>query len=59
MVKCIGLYPRVQVDTTGGGVVSQSGAIGLLEAARASGLDRALSTALAPWHKPMVVHDPG
>jgi hypothetical protein len=37
-VKRIGLYPRVQVDTFGTAVVSQSGGLGLVEAARASGL---------------------
>jgi hypothetical protein len=58
-VKRIGLYPRVQVDTFGMGVVSQSGGLGLVEMVRASGLDRALSAALARWRKPMAIHDPG
>jgi hypothetical protein len=58
-VKRIGLYPRVQVDTFGTAVVSQSGGLGLVEAARASGLDRALSMALSRWRKPMAIHDPG
>ena len=31
----------------------------LVETVRAAGLDRALSTALAPWRKPMARHDPG
>jgi hypothetical protein len=46
-VKCIGLYPRVQVDTNGTGVVSQAGGVLLVETARAGGVDRALSTASA------------
>jgi hypothetical protein len=58
-VKRIGLYPRVAADTNGAGVVSQGGGVALVETARASGLDRALSTALARWRKPMAVHDPG
>jgi hypothetical protein len=58
-VNSIGLYPRVQVDSNGSGVVSQSGAVVLVEAARAAGLGRGLSTALAPWCKPMARHDPG
>jgi hypothetical protein len=31
----------------------------LAEAVRKSGLDAAISAALAPWHKPRVVHGPG
>ena len=58
-MNSIGLYPRVQVDSNGSGVVSQSGAVLLVEAARAAGLGRGLSMALAPWCKPMARHDPG
>jgi hypothetical protein len=58
-VKRIGAYPRVQADTNGTGVVSQGAGVALVETARAAGLDRALSTALARWRKPMAVHDPG
>jgi len=58
-VKNIGLYPRVHADTNGAGVVSQAGGVALVETARAAGLDRALSTALARWRKPMAIHDPG
>jgi hypothetical protein len=39
-------------------VVSQAGGVLLTEAVRAVGLDRALSTALAPWRAPNAVHDP-
>jgi hypothetical protein len=59
MVKRIGLYPRVQADTFGAGVVSQSGGVALIETVRAAGLDRALGGALARWRKPMAMHDPG
>jgi len=57
-VKNIGLYPRVQADTAGTGVVSRAGALALVETVRAAGLDGVLSVALAPWRKPMAVHDP-
>jgi hypothetical protein len=52
------MYPRVQVDTAGAGVVSQAGAVTLLETVRVSGLDVALREALAPWRKPTAVHEP-
>jgi hypothetical protein len=57
-VKRIGLYPRVQADTNGAGVVSQAGGVALVETVRAAGLDQALSTVLARWRKPMAIHDP-
>jgi hypothetical protein len=40
-------------------VVSQAGAVLLIETARKSGLDEAISAALTPWRKPRAVHDPG
>jgi hypothetical protein len=52
------LYPRVGVDAAGSGVVSQAGGVTLVEALRVSGLDAALSQALARWRKPAAVHDP-
>ena len=58
MKKRTGLYPSVQVDAASCGVVSQAGGVGLLETARVSGLDRLLSTGLAPWRAPRAVHDP-
>jgi hypothetical protein len=54
-----GLFPRVRVDASGSGVVSQAGGVLLVETIRASGLDLALSTALRPWCKPTARHDPG
>jgi len=38
--------------------VSQAGAVLLLDTVRAVGLDRELSSVLAPWRKPLAVHDP-
>ena len=40
-------------------MVSQAGSVLLVETARKTGLDRALSAALAPWRKPRAVHEPG
>ncbi len=59
MKKRIGCYPRVRVEGGGRGVVSQAGAVLLVEIARKAGLDQATSAALAPWRRPRAVHDPG
>ncbi len=59
MSKRGGSYPRVRVEGGGRGVVSQSGAVLLVETARKAGLDAAISAALAPWCKARAVHDPG
>lgn len=39
-------------------LVSHAGSVLLLEAVRATGLDRELGRALAPWRRPGVIHDP-
>jgi hypothetical protein len=39
-------------------VVSQAGGVLLTETVRVVGLDRALSAALAPWRRPLAVHNP-
>src|SRR4249919_1893275 len=57
--KSSGAYPRVRVGVGGRGAVSQAGAVLLVETVRKSGLDTAISAALAPWRKPRAVHDPG
>lgn len=59
MKKRIGSYPRVRVEGGGQRVVSQAGAVLLVETARKAGLDQAISTALTPWLRPRAVHDPG
>ncbi|MFH8224747.1 IS1380 family transposase [Streptomyces sp. NPDC018057] len=59
MKKRIGSYPRVRVEGAGRGIVSQAGAVLLVETIRKSGLDAAISAALEPWRKPRTVHDPG
>jgi len=55
----IGLYPRLQVDTTGGSAAGQAGGVVLVETVRTSGIDRLLSAALEQWRKPLAAHDPG
>jgi hypothetical protein len=47
------------VDADGAGVVSHAGGLLLIETVRAAGLDRLLTEALEPWHKPLAVHHPG
>lgn len=59
MKKPIGFYPRVRVEGGGRGVVSQAGAVLLVEPIRKTGLDQAISAALTPWSKNRAVHDPG
>ncbi|MGC5344840.1 IS1380 family transposase [Streptomyces sp. DT171] len=59
MKHSIGSYPRVRVQDDGRQVVSQAGSVLLVETVRKTGLDQAISRALAPWRKPRAVHDPG
>ena len=59
MLKLTGSYPRLNIDATGGRVVSHAGSVLLTAAADAVGLGAVLSAALAPWRKRHAVHDPG
>ena len=59
MKHSIGSYPRVRVRGDGRQVVSQAGSVLLVETVHKTGLDQAISQALAPWRKPRAVHDPG
>lgn len=59
MGKSTGSYPRLAVDGSGSGVVSQAGGVLLARTAEAVGLTTALSRALTRWRKPLAVHDPG
>jgi hypothetical protein len=52
-------YPRPAIDGTGTAVVAQAGSTLLLRTAQTVGLTRALRQAMAPWRKPLAVHDPG
>lgn len=58
MSKPTALYPRVYLDAAPVGAVGQAGGVLLTATAEATGLARALRTALAPWRKPLAVHDP-
>jgi DDE family transposase len=53
------LYPSLKVGTIASGVVSQAGAVLLVDTVARIGLDRALSVAVARWRHPNAVHDPG
>ncbi|MFC8365823.1 IS1380 family transposase [Streptomyces griseorubiginosus] len=55
----MGSYPPALVRDDGRAVVSQAGAVLLVETVRKVGLDQAISAALAPWRRPRAVHDPG
>ncbi|MFI6936852.1 IS1380 family transposase [Streptomyces sp. NPDC050287] len=59
MKRSTGSYPRVRVEGGGRGAVSQAGSVLLAETVRKTGLDTAISAALAPWCKQRAVHDPG
>jgi len=52
------LYPCVHLDAAPVGAVGQAGGVLLTAVAEATGLARGLRTALAPWRKPLAVHDP-
>lgn len=58
MKQATGFYPRITTDGAGKGVVSQAGAVLVMRTIQASGLDHALSVALADWRKPLAIHDP-
>jgi hypothetical protein len=50
---------EITVSADGRGLVSQAGALLLLETLRATGLGQDLSCGLARWRAPRAVHDPG
>ena len=54
MNKPTALYPRLHVDEAPVGAAGQAGGVLLT----ATGLARGLRTALAPWRRPLAVHDP-
>jgi Transposase DDE domain group 1 len=51
--------PRIMVSADGKGLVSQAGAVLLVQAMRVTGLDLGLREALGRWRAPRAVHDPG
>ncbi len=58
MKKSTRPYPLVQVDTAAVGAVAHAGGVLLTRTAYATGLSGALAEGLAPWRKPLAVHDP-
>jgi hypothetical protein len=52
-------YPTAAIDGAGTAVVPHAGSALLLRTAQTVGLPGALAEALAPWRKPLAVHDPG
>jgi DDE family transposase len=52
-------FPGLVVDDVRESLVSSSGGLLLTRMARAAGLERCLSQALAPWRGERAVHDPG
>ena len=59
VVNGTGLYPQAGVEAGEVPAVGPAGARLLTGMVRATGLDTALSRALAPWRRPLAVHDPG
>ena len=59
MVNGTGLYPQAGAEAGEVPAVGPAGARLLTGTVRATGLDTALSRALAPWRRPLAVHDPG
>jgi Transposase DDE domain group 1 len=49
----------MMVSANGTGLVSQAGAVLLVQAMRVTGLDRGLRAALVRWRALRAVHDPG
>jgi hypothetical protein len=58
-VKNTARRAKITVSADGQGLVSQAGALLLLEAARVTGLGQGLTAGLARWRAPRAVHDPG
>lgn len=57
--RLVGSFPCVRVEGGGRALVSQAGAVLLVDTVCKTGLDQAISAALSPWRKPRAVHDPG
>ena len=53
------LRPALSVVAHGESLISTAGAVLMCQTARVTGLDRALSKALALWRAPLAIHDPG
>jgi len=58
VMKAAGSDPHVKGGTSAPGAVGQAGGVLLTETVTATALGRELSAGLAPWRKPLAVHDP-
>jgi Transposase DDE domain group 1 len=58
-VKTIASRPKIVMSADGSGLISQSGALLLLETLRVTGLDHTLSEQLQRWRPARAIHDPG
>jgi hypothetical protein len=58
-MKVTARRPKITVSVDGTGVVSHAGALLLAQTMRATGLDQAMTAALARWRPPRAVHHPG
>ncbi|MBB5158255.1 transposase [Saccharopolyspora phatthalungensis] len=59
MSKLTGSYPSLKVDIAGTRVVSNVGAVLLVQPLTTLGFDQVLSAALARWRRPTAIHDRG
>ncbi|SFJ03080.1 transposase, IS4 family [Streptosporangium canum] len=58
-MKTIASHRKIVMSADGSGLISQAGALLLLETLRVTGLDRALSEQLQRWRPARAIHDPG
>lgn len=58
-MKTIASRPKIVMSADGSGLISQSGALLLLETLHVTGLDQALSEQLQRWRPARAIHDPG
>lgn len=58
-MKTTAPHPKIVMSADGSGLISQSGALLLLETLRVTGLDQALSEQLKRWRPARAIHDPG
>lgn len=58
MVNPTRTYPTPHIQSGPVNATAQTGGLLITDTIRATGLDQALTTALAPWKKPYATHDP-
>lgn len=58
-MKTIASRPKIVMSADGSGLISQAGALLLLETLRVTGLDQTLPEQLQQWRPARAIHDPG